>query len=79
VVDPELAQQLERRRVLDALADRLQPEAQGEPGDRADHVLVALAAHRVADELAVDQRRRIAEVLETNQSRRHGELLPRIP
>ena len=40
VVDAELAQQLDRRRVADVLGDRLLAHAAGEPDERLDDELI---------------------------------------
>jgi hypothetical protein len=57
IVDPVFAQQRQRRLVLDALGDRLELEALGEPDDGADEVLVGRVVGQVADEVDVDLQR----------------------
>ena len=54
VVDPELSQERERLRILDALTDRLHGEGLGERDNGLDDVAAGRIAREVAYELNVD-------------------------
>ena len=67
-VDAELAQQLERLGVLDALGDGLQAEAARERDDRLDDVGAGRVRREVAHELDVDLEEVERELLEVGEA-----------
>src|SRR5512133_3651281 len=63
-VDAELAQQLDRGRLLDVLGDRLLAQTARDLDDCPDRELVGVVARQVADEVAVDLDQVEGQVLE---------------